>query len=76
MVRTIITPKNNTVLLTLPDNLVGRKVEVIAFALEEETTQHISENLKPSQMRGFLSAASAEAMQQHTEQSRNEWDTF
>jgi len=77
MLRTIITPQNNTFLLTLPDDLVGRKVEVIAFALDEEPVQQpILQNLKPSQMRGFLSAASADAMQLHTEQSRNEWDTF
>ncbi len=78
MVRTIITPQNNTLSSTIPDSLVGRKLEVIAFALEEEpVNQPVAESKeKPSQMRGFLSAATAEVMQQHVTQSRNEWDTF
>jgi hypothetical protein len=76
MVRTIITPQNNTLSLTLPDNLVGRKVEVILFAIEEPEQLVAETTMKPSQMRGFLSAATAEAMQQQVVQSRNEWDTF
>ena len=40
------------------------------------STETNQPKLKPSQMRGFLSAATAEAMQLHTQQSRNEWDTF
>ncbi len=56
MVRTIITPQNNTLSSTIPDSLVGRKLEVIAFALEDElVNEPVAENKeKPSQMRGFF----------------------
>jgi plasmid replication initiation protein len=80
MLRTIITPKKNAILIDLPDHLVGRKVEVIAFAIDEEVENNLNEEekkevLKPSKMRGFLSPKSAEALKLHTEKSRSEWDT-
>lgn len=35
MIRQIIIPTENTFLLHLPDSLVGKKVEVIAFSTED-----------------------------------------
>ncbi|MFW5657095.1 MAG: hypothetical protein ACOC31_06340 [Bacteroidota bacterium] len=35
MIRTIVTADNNILTLTLPDNYVGKKVEVIAFTVDE-----------------------------------------
>ena len=43
----------------------------------EEVTVEQSDNitkLKPSELRGFLSKDTAEALQQHIQQSRNEWE--
>jgi hypothetical protein len=39
MIRTIITSKNNTLVLHLPDDYVGRQLEVIAFAIDEPVKQ-------------------------------------
>lgn len=36
MIRTIITTENRNLTLKLPKEFVGKKVEVIAFVLEEE----------------------------------------
>lgn len=60
-------------MLDLPKNLQGRRIEVIAFPIEEETT---SEN-KPSVMGDFfgtLSPENAEKLHEHTKLARNEWD--
>ena len=35
MIREIITPESNTYVLTLPDEMVGKIIEVVAFELEE-----------------------------------------
>ncbi len=35
MIRQIVVPEGNTYLLELPDEYVGKQVEVIAFTLEE-----------------------------------------
>ncbi len=48
MLREIIIPENNTYLLKLPDDLVGKKVEVLAFEIGETTENgdKIEERLK------------------------------
>ncbi len=35
MIRTIITSDKNSVVLLLPDNYVGKPIEIIAFTLDE-----------------------------------------
>ena len=42
MVRTIVTPENNSLLLSIPNGYIGKKIEVLYFAIdkvmEEEKT--------------------------------------
>jgi hypothetical protein len=40
MIRTVITADKKTLNLLLPDNFIGKQVEVIAFTLDEPVTQH------------------------------------
>jgi len=78
MIRTILKSNQNNLTLILPDNLVGKLIEVIAFEINEED-QSITpqpKKLKPSQLRGFLSQKSSESMHDHIKQSRSEWDTL
>jgi len=37
MIRTVITPEKESVSIDLPKNYIGKKVEVIAFTIEEAT---------------------------------------
>jgi hypothetical protein len=73
MTRTIITPENNSILLPVPDEYVGKKLEVLIYAVEE-----LSEN-KPQQKtmefyKGILTSEEAQQLQRHVKQSREEWD--
>ena len=36
-IREIVVPKNNKIELTVPDNFIGKKIEVIAFQLEDSS---------------------------------------
>lgn len=38
MIRTLITPEDQNVLIRVPEDYIGKQVEVIAFALEENST--------------------------------------
>jgi DNA gyrase/topoisomerase IV subunit B len=78
MIRTILKSNQNNLTLTLPDDLVGKLIEVIAFEIKENDaeTQLTNKKLKPSQLRGFLSKKSADSMHEHINQSRAEWDTL
>jgi len=51
MLREIIVPENNTYLLKLPDELVGKRVEVIAFEIEEKTDDSLEVNEKLKSIR-------------------------
>ena len=35
MIRTVVTADKNSITLSLPDNYIGRQVEVIAFVIDE-----------------------------------------
>ncbi len=78
MIRTILKSNQNNLTITLPDNLVGKLIEVIAFEIKEEkdTQNPEQQKLKPSRLRGFLSKKSSESMHDHINQSRSEWDTL
>jgi hypothetical protein len=39
MIRTIMTSDKNTLILLLPDDYVGRQIEIIAFAIDEPLKQ-------------------------------------
>lgn len=73
MVRTILKPEQNKITLQLPDDLIGKTVEVIAFEVED-TDVKITNKIKPSEMRGFLAAKDAQKMQEHIQKDRDEWN--
>ena len=78
MIRTTITPANSRIVLRVPEEYIGKKIEVLIFDVEEVNSGSPSSEttLKPSSLRGFLSHETADALQQHIQQSRNEWDTL
>lgn len=46
LIREIIVPTSNTYVLNLPDKLIGKRVEVIAFEIEEKPVSNREENIK------------------------------
>jgi len=73
MVRTIITPKKNHIQLDIPNEYVGKEIEVTFSAVDEVSDS----NSKKSTMADFwacLSDKSAVTLHNHVEQTRNEWD--
>ena len=74
MLRKIMETTNEPILvLDLPKNLQGRRIEIIAFPIEDDLA---TEN-KPSVMADFfgtLTPENAEKLHEHAKQARNEWD--
>lgn len=44
MIRTVVTPKKNTLSFSIPDKYIGKKIEVIAFAVDEASQDIIYPN--------------------------------
>jgi len=80
MIRTLITPKTNDIHIEIPDEYLGKKVEVLVFAYDEPSKKAKSSKrakVTPNIMEkywGVVSKETAEKMHQHIEQSRNEWE--
>ena len=77
MVRTIIEPQNNTISLLIPNDYVGKKLEVMIYADDE--IWRLSAGVKSSRpkissFKGILTNDEAEKYHQYLQKSRQEWD--
>ena len=78
MIRTVIIPTEKNINLSIPEDYIGKKIEVLMFNVEEVILESsvVSPLLKPSQLRGFLSNDTAETLHYHIQKSRSEWNTL
>ncbi len=76
MIRTHLVPETNNVTVPIPDNYIGKKVEVIVFTDEDMQSDHLSQpnpgNIK--KLEGFLTPERAIEFQKFAEEIRNEWE--
>jgi len=73
MVRTIMTPTNADVHISIPKEYIGKPIEITYLALEELAQKPVSKKTM-ADFWGILSDETAEDMHKHVEQSRNEWE--
>ena len=74
MIRTIVTPKNTDLLITIPENYVGKQVEVLIYPTDE-----ISEDktlTKSPSLRGKLQLSDEQYQDFHLylANTRREWN--
>jgi hypothetical protein len=43
MIRTVLKPENQNISITLPENFIGKQVEVIAFTIEEAVAKPVDD---------------------------------
>lgn len=70
MVRTVITPTNTNITLSIPDDYIGKPIEITFLALEELELELPKKTM--ADFWGVISDQTAEALHQQVEQSRNE----
>lgn len=78
MIRTHLIPETNNVTVAIPDNYVGKKVEIIVFTDEDMQQEKASPNT-PGNIKRFngalkLSDGQYKDIQQYLKDIRNEWD--
>jgi hypothetical protein len=76
MVRTSITPEQTDIHLSIPQDYVGRKLEILLYPIDEltEGSSEKSQKKKPSDFKGTLTKEEGEKFQEYLKQARNEWD--
>ena len=74
MIKSSITPKENSYLLSIPNDYIGKELEILIYAKEEFTTNVVDGKKKTmSDFKGILSDETAMAMHREVEESRNDW---
>ena len=76
MIRTLITPHDQTIELQVPKKYIGKKIEVRLYSIEElnEDEPKNTEIKLSTKYRGMLSSKDANELRNHVEQSRNDWE--
>jgi len=76
MVRTTITPENQDISIHIPEDYIGKQIEVLLYRVDELNTQKPMERKKPSDFRGTLKLTDKQYQdfQKHLTDIRNEWD--
>lgn len=72
MIRTVIIPTNTNIHLSIPQDYVGKPIEVTFLALEEIEQKPAKKTM--ADFWGVISDETAEALHKQVEQSRNEWN--
>lgn len=73
MIRTSITPQQADISISIPPQYIGKKLEVLLYAVEE-ITEEPAPPVTMAQFWGILSKETAQDILQRSEESRNEWD--
>jgi len=73
MVRTSITPQQAEILISVPPQYIGKKLEMLLYAVEEITEEEPKPGVM-AQFWGILSDETAQDILQRSEASRREWD--
>ncbi len=72
MVRTILTPDSKTVTFDIPENYLGKKIEVIAFAIDEGVEKSAKKTL--ADFWGVISKERAASWIEEVNKSKDEWE--
>jgi hypothetical protein len=74
MIKTIVTPQNNSLYLVIPNNYIGREIEVLLYAIDEVEEEIIKPKKTMANFTGILSEQDYQSLKSHTEQVRKEWN--
>ena len=72
MERTVIIPTQNNIHLSIPENYIGKKVEITFFALDELVEEQPKKTL--GDFVGLLSEDEYLQLKEYTQQARKEWN--
>lgn len=76
MIRTVVTPANNNLLISIPNDYVGKQIEVLLYTSEEVNEKTITPKNSIAALKGKLNLSPEQYkdFQQHIKEIRNEWE--
>jgi len=73
MIKKIVTPQNKYLYLHVPNQCIGKEIEVLLYAKEELLEESTIENNNAARFKGLLTNEEADKYQSYLKQARNEW---
>ena len=73
MLKTIAIPQENKVTLTIPNNYIGKKLEILVYSVDE-IVRDKSETKTMSDFWGTISDETAADLHKQTTEGRNGWE--
>ncbi len=75
MIKTVVIPQKNTFNLLIPNNYIGKKVEILLYSLDEVIEEKNSTPKKSmADFNGILSETDYQSLKTYTEEARSEWN--
>lgn len=74
MIRTIVTPQQQTISIQVPQNYIGKQIEVLLYAVDELVEEEIPKPNNAAKYKGIFSRDEGEKFNQYLKQARNEWN--
>lgn len=78
MIKTIAIPENNTLNLAIPNQYIGKKIEILYYSIDEivdadlvTVIPKLSEKYK-----GIITKEQGQSLTNHINEMRNEWNTI
>ena len=78
MIKTIVTPKTNQYKIELPLKYVGKKIEILVYAVDEliNENKQTTDTRLSRKYRGILNKEQGTELNNHINQMRNEWNNI
>ena len=74
MIKTIVTPQQNNINLAIPNNYIGREIEVLVYATDELEEKKLRPKKTMADFCGVLLDNAYQYLKLHTQQAREEWN--
>ena len=74
MIRTVITPHNNNIQLSVPNSYIGKEIEVLLYAKDELNEEKVIKKNSAAKFKGLLTKEEGEKYHQYLKKARSEWD--
>lgn len=78
MLKTIATPTSKNFQLELPTKYIGKKIEILVYAIDELIPEKKASNKErlSIKFRGLLTKQQGKDLNNHVEQMRSEWNAI
>lgn len=73
MVRTLVTPKEQKITINVPQNYIGKQIEVLLFAVEELAEEKVISN-NSIKYKNIFSKEEGAKFNEHIKQARDQWE--